>query len=214
MISFRKSLFRSSPLTTSLPHKFIQIKPVGPIPNILLQHQRNHLLQVIIISVSKSTYIGLYLRPISFRTIIQIALILPLEQSAFQHDHSHGENIIFVGIFVDDWFLRFYGLTLLRRKVNILQCTVIENTFKISLKTCCQRISYLDIASIHQNGFCRQTLVPYIFLLKSCQTHNRTSQNRPHLSILKGFLLQISFLNLLEERFIGVFPKSINFVIM
>jgi len=56
--------------------------------------------------------------------------------------------------------------------------------------------------------------MPDIFLLKSRQAHDRAGKNRPYFFALKGFLLEISFLDLLAKCFTRVVPKGVYFEVV
>lgn len=65
--------------SATLVDKLIQIQPIRPVSDIFLEHEGDHLLQVVIVAMAEPRQVGLDLRPVEFRAVVQIALVLSLE---------------------------------------------------------------------------------------------------------------------------------------
>lgn len=76
--------------------------------------------------------------------LISIALVLVGEESSFEDDHSHGEDVASEGIVVVLDFLLLQGLHLLRGKVYMRSVSVIQQGIIIGGRPSGDGIIHLD----------------------------------------------------------------------
>lgn len=93
-------------------------------------------------------------------------MILSLEQTAFKENHSKSEDVIFEGVFINNWLLRFDGFSLFWRKVDVFEGSIVKDALKIGLQAHSHGIGDFYVAFIHQNDFRGKALMSNIFFLK------------------------------------------------
>jgi hypothetical protein len=130
------------------------------------------------------------LLPINPFVVIFIALVLSLEQGAFEDDHSHNEDVLPEGILSQIVeLLALYHPALLGGEVDVLDVTLVEDYIKIGTHRGGEDIdNFGNAIRGEQYGLGGEAFMRFFIFLIRCQSLRNLQNERPEFELGEGLL--------------------------
>lgn len=192
----------------------LELNPFRPGIWILAQHVTQHIGQFLRIRFPEPVLIVLQRLHMNPRVLIAVALILVLQQAAFQNDHSQSENVAFVRVDVCGGNqLRLEGLALFWRQVNMTCVALVQQSVVVSLVAGGERVADFDKAFLgEEDHVWSETGVADAFFLQMAQAKNAAGENGPEFSFGESVFPEIAFVDLIIEGTLGVLVEDVEFI--